>query len=143
MSPIAQFAEGDQVYSRRDQRQGRVIHRKLIGGEWHYRVDLGQSTPAVISARDLEPVRSLLDRLADGDCCHPFDFDLMTMATRLSFTYHYEGLSCLSNSRLEPKPYQIFVAHRVLQDLYPRYILADEVGLGKTIEAGLVPIPFK
>ena len=30
------------------------------------------------------------------------------------------------------------VVRRVLQDPMPKYLLADEVGLGKTIEAGLI-----
>jgi ATP-dependent helicase HepA len=36
------------------------------------------------------------------------------------------------------KPYQVAVAQRVLSDRSPRYVLADEVGLGKTIEAGMI-----
>ncbi|MFX5839529.1 SNF2-related protein, partial [Acinetobacter baumannii] len=34
--------------------------------------------------------------------------------------------------------YQFNVVQRVLQDPVPRYLLADEVGLGKTVEAGLL-----
>jgi SNF2 domain-containing protein len=40
--------------------------------------------------------------------------------------------------RVEPLPYQIRVVERVLRELAPAAILADEVGLGKTIEAGLI-----
>jgi len=36
------------------------------------------------------------------------------------------------------KPHQVSVAHHVLSAPQPRFVLADEVGLGKTIEAGLV-----
>jgi ATP-dependent helicase HepA len=35
-------------------------------------------------------------------------------------------------------PHQIEVARRILEDPLQRYLLADEVGMGKTIEAGLV-----
>src|SRR5690348_3087676 len=38
--------------------------------------------------------------------------------------------------RIEPLPYQVHVVERVLRELAPAAILADEVGLGKTIEAG-------
>jgi len=40
--------------------------------------------------------------------------------------------------RLTPLPHQTETAKRVLRDMHGRAILADEVGLGKTIEAGLV-----
>ncbi|AKU93237.1 helicase-related protein [Vulgatibacter incomptus] len=37
-----------------------------------------------------------------------------------------------------PKPHQLAVVQRVLSARSPRFVLADEVGLGKTIEAGMV-----
>jgi SNF2 family DNA or RNA helicase len=42
------------------------------------------------------------------------------------------------HERLQPLPYQLRVVQSVLRDKAPGAILADEVGLGKTIEAGLV-----
>ncbi|WP_149454502.1 DEAD/DEAH box helicase [Pasteuria penetrans] len=39
---------------------------------------------------------------------------------------------------LQPLPHQIAVARKVIHELHGRAILADEVGLGKTIEAGLI-----
>ena len=44
----------------------------------------------------------------------------------------------LSNARTEILPHQIFAAHRVVSSVRRRFLLADEVGLGKTIEAGMV-----
>ena len=38
----------------------------------------------------------------------------------------------------EPLPHQVDTAHKVLHEMRGRAILADEVGLGKTIEAGLI-----
>lgn len=40
--------------------------------------------------------------------------------------------------RVRPHPYQLRVVEQVLRDKAPAAILADEVGLGKTIEAGLI-----
>lgn len=48
------------------------------------------------------------------------------------------SMSSLISSRVAIEPHQIAVVRRILQDQNPKYLLADEVGLGKTIEAGLV-----
>ncbi len=48
------------------------------------------------------------------------------------------GMSALLSSAIELEAHQIEVVRRILQDPIQRYLLADEVGLGKTIEAGLL-----
>ncbi len=48
------------------------------------------------------------------------------------------GLSAILSSRIEFVPHQLDVVCRVLEDPMQRYLLADEVGMGKTVEAGLV-----
>lgn len=48
------------------------------------------------------------------------------------------GMSALLCSSVELADYQFNVVTKVLQDPVQRYLLADEVGLGKTVEAGLV-----
>ena len=48
-----------------------------------------------------------------------------------------DALGALFASRLWVKPHQLGVVQRLLTSTAPRFILADEVGLGKTIEAGM------
>lgn len=48
------------------------------------------------------------------------------------------GVTALISSSVELEGYQFDVIHRVLTDPVQRYLLADEVGLGKTIEAGVI-----
>jgi ATP-dependent helicase HepA len=48
------------------------------------------------------------------------------------------GMSALLSSSIQLTDYQFNVVRKVLQDPVQRYLLADEVGLGKTIEAGLL-----
>ncbi len=48
------------------------------------------------------------------------------------------GLQALGHIEVEPRPYQIESALSILEAMGGSGILADEVGLGKTIEAGLV-----
>jgi ATP-dependent helicase HepA len=50
----------------------------------------------------------------------------------------FRGLTALASSSVELHEHQLAVALTVLRDPVCRYILADEVGLGKTIEAGIV-----
>jgi len=48
------------------------------------------------------------------------------------------SISSVLSSAVELEPYQLAVVRRVLQDDVKKYLLADEVGLGKTIEAGMI-----
>lgn len=75
-------------------------------------------------------------RILEGDE-QDFAFRLLD-AHRVKLSHIYDKLSSLSNSRTRLLPHQIEATHRVVQALRPRFILADEVGLGKTIEAGLI-----
>lgn len=49
-----------------------------------------------------------------------------------------QGLTGLISANVDLIPYQAATVRRVLQDPSLRYLLADEVGLGKTIEAGAI-----
>jgi len=66
-------------------------------------------------------------------------------ASRSEFVRHLleqhtlsRGLSALLSSSVEIVAHQASVIHRVLMDPFQRYLLADEVGLGKTIDAGVL-----
>jgi ATP-dependent helicase HepA len=48
------------------------------------------------------------------------------------------GMSGILSSSIEFHSHQVEIARRILEDPVQRYLLADEVGLGKTIEAGMV-----
>ncbi|MEH1833601.1 MAG: protein DpdE [Nostoc sp.] len=48
------------------------------------------------------------------------------------------GMTGLISANINLYPHQIEVVRRVLEDPIQRYLLADEVGLGKTIEAGAI-----
>ncbi|MGE0490470.1 MAG: SNF2-related protein [Vulcanimicrobiota bacterium] len=60
---------------------------------------------------------------------------LQTLASWYADT---DGIPALLGGRIRPMGHQLYAARRILWDRSPRFILADEVGLGKTIEAGLV-----
>ncbi len=56
-----------------------------------------------------------------------------------SITQSFDELACLKwLPNILPFPHQVDTAKRVINELRGRALLADEVGLGKTIEAGLI-----
>ncbi|HET7754121.1 MAG TPA: SNF2-related protein [Anaeromyxobacteraceae bacterium] len=65
-------------------------------------------------------------------------FALRARIARLEAMRRADSLGALLSSRVHVLPHQVGAAGRILQDRIPRFVLADEVGLGKTIEAGLV-----
>jgi SNF2 family DNA or RNA helicase len=78
------------------------------------------------------------ERLAAAELGQLEPYGLRLQSLYLRHAYRYDPLTGLSSARIEPQLHQVFVAHRVTQKLQPRMILADEVGLGKTIEAALI-----
>lgn len=60
-------------------------------------------------------------------------------SVKTSLISSFDELQCLKHiPQLEPLPHQLETARKVLNEMRGRAILADEVGLGKTIEAGLI-----
>ncbi|MFX1281072.1 MAG: DEAD/DEAH box helicase, partial [Promethearchaeota archaeon] len=67
----------------------------------------------------------------------PHNFLLKYWAHLFYSYYTSYQIKCITNSRLSLMPHQINVTHRLAEEHFPRILLADEVGLGKTIEAGI------
>ncbi|WP_274650305.1 DEAD/DEAH box helicase [Paenibacillus humicola] len=106
--------------------------------------------PAGSSKRKLHPSahlqidRSWLQNLQERvDRNGPWDdwtlYQLAVEAEQSKLITGFDDLQCLrSLPAFEPMPHQISTARKVLHEMSGRAILADEVGLGKTIEAGLI-----
>lgn len=66
-------------------------------------------------------------------------YQLAYEAEKSNLISSFDDLQCLSHiTQLQPMTHQIDTAKKVLNEMRGRAILADEVGLGKTIEAGLI-----
>lgn len=65
-------------------------------------------------------------------------FAVRRAAERLALAPGFDRLITLNANTIKELPHQIDVAQRVLQQMGGRALLADEVGLGKTIEAGII-----
>ena len=80
------------------------------------------------------PIKTLISKQIIDN---PKNF-LIKYWANLFFSYYKSyQIKCITNSRLTLMPHQINVTHRLAEQFFPRMILADEVGLGKTIEAGI------
>jgi len=82
--------------------------------------------------------RSLADRLAAGDIDDLEDFLTRLEVLHLLETREAEGLGSFLGGRVRLFPHQLHVASRATARMPVRWLLADEVGLGKTIEAALI-----
>lgn len=66
-------------------------------------------------------------------------FRLTMQAEQANLIPSFDELQCLKHlQELTPLPHQLDTARKVLFNMSGRAILADEVGLGKTIEAGMI-----
>ena len=65
-------------------------------------------------------------------------FDLRAQALQLQIAHEQGQLLSISNSLVRLEPYQLAAVNWVMQKLRQRALIADDVGLGKTIEAGLI-----
>lgn len=66
-------------------------------------------------------------------------FKMAYEVEKMSITPDFQGLQCLTHlPHMKFMDHQIKAAEQSIQEMNGRAILADEVGLGKTIEAGLI-----
>jgi SNF2 family DNA or RNA helicase len=87
---------------------------------------------------DFESLRRLASDLGQGVCGTAAEREVRILAERLSLVDAFERLLALDRNRIDEYPHQIQTTLRVLREMRGRALLADEVGLGKTIEAGLI-----
>lgn len=136
------YAVGDEVHLA-DGRKARVLEVRESKASPFYRYLLGfaDGTDAGLSEVEIVPKpprAGALEQLSSGQKLKAGDFALRDRAVRLDLERRADALGALFGSRVMPKPHQLAVVNRVLSARVPRFVLADEVGLGKTIEAGMV-----
>lgn len=83
-------------------------------------------------------VDQLAENMADRGWDPPDFLAVRVDGEKLAVVDDFDELLALEIARVDHMPHQEATAIRVLSDMGGRAVLADEVGLGKTIEAGLI-----
>ena len=125
------FNIGDWCWHTRQATPCRVVERLALWGEAAFRVWL-PAKDAVLRARAeelaaLSSVRPKVEQILHA-----------TAAAKLQDALEDNLLLAPIQSSVIPLPHQLYALNRAIGQDRIRYLLADEVGLGKTIEAGLV-----
>ena len=128
---VGDFEIGDWCWHTRQATPCRVVERLALWGEAAYRVWL-PAKDAVLRARapDLAALSSVRPKVEQ--ILHA------TAAAKLQDALEDNLLLAPIQSSVIPLPHQLYALNRAVGQDRIRYLLADEVGLGKTIEAGLV-----
>jgi ATP-dependent helicase HepA len=117
-----------------------------VDGAYYYIVTFeGDGLTARLSECELWPIPdsvaetplTKLIGLADGSLA-AFRARQRFLAALRKVNQESGGIRALTASRIAIMPHQAYVVGTVIDDPLWRYILADEVGLGKTIEAGVI-----
>lgn len=83
----------------------------------------------------LEIQEDIFAKYAAGKSSRVIDFALK----QLAYQFPLDNLGgTLSNSKTDLLPHQILLTHHVVKAHRRRFLVADEVGLGKTIETGMI-----
>lgn len=143
------FTDKKELYQPKAGERVRVTGRDDLGIVEVYRVsDVFGSYQADVMVEDgsgrhlhsfpierLEPAPDLWERVKSGDFDAPLDF----LLKQLSFQLPLQNAGGqLSNSRTDLLPHQILLTRDVVSQSRRRLLIADEVGLGKTIEMGMI-----
>ena len=109
-----------------------VIESQTLWGETTCRIWLpGRDSVVRIPASRLKPLES-------AGTGSPDDIAYVAAAARVADALTQDVLLAPIESSVIPLPHQIRALSRAIANDRVRYLLADEVGLGKTIEAGLI-----
>ncbi len=90
--------------------------------------------------KNIRPVAAPIEALTRGEWDSPLE--VVNRAQALAIRSANDSWGVFSRSRIELLPHQLWVCRTVNQQWPARWLVADDVGLGKTIEAGMIVWPL-
>jgi len=126
------FEVGLWVWSSAHHQAAKVIESSSLWGGGYSRLWLSQSDSVVRVAN--EHISPLSETISSS----PDQIAYIAAAARIAASQTEDILLAPIGSNVIPLPHQLKALNKAISKTQVRYLLADEVGLGKTIEAGLV-----
>ena len=121
--------------------QGEVLDVQEMNGLLFYLVKNSQGEDVIVNEKELSPIISFSqakDRLFSSQIDRSEHFALRYQTLLHQQAQFQSPLRGLRGNRAGLIPHQLHIAQEVGNRINPRVLLADEVGLGKTIEAGMI-----
>lgn len=127
-----EFTVGQWVWSLAHQAPARIIEHKKIWGYVNFLVWLLRDNGIHrVKQEDLVSLRERKEFSLSG-------LLYKLAAARINDALARDNLIAPAEGSVIPLPHQLYALNRAISGKQVRYLLADEVGLGKTIEAGLI-----
>ena len=121
--------------------QGEVLDVQEMNGLLFYLAKNAQGEEIIVNEKELSPIISFSqakDRLFSSQIDRSEHFALRYKTLLHQQAQFQSPLRGLRGNRAGLIPHQLHIAQEVGNRVNPRVLLADEVGLGKTIEAGMI-----
>ena len=141
-APLTRIAlnKGEQLHHQAGW-QGEVLDVQEMNGLLFYLVKNAQGEDVIVNEKELSPIISFSqakDRLFSSQIDRSEHFALRYQTLLHQQAQFQSPLRGLRGNRAGLIPHQLHIAQEVGNRVNPRVLLADEVGLGKTIEAGMI-----